>query len=495
MRRSFDGLALAVRERLDEDPESGALFVFINKRANRIKALWFDRNGYCILYKRVHRAVFLPPRSTEDERPIARVRRPGPARPKTKPTCASRLTVPTAPRSPGNLSRARSVTLGTAMRVSLLLLIAALASACSPGASPTNPRPPRTAPSAAPKTASPPSEFVAPPTESQAEPPTAPARATVALPSLPFDPQRLMPHADSVAFIDVQALRALGLQQTLRWMFTEVAMPDHARCLDRLIQGTHRVVMSTAQRARAIAVTQDQAPDAVIACFARSIPDAQAIAIRDRAGLHIDPEHILIELGGSLVVGNKAGLRGLVDHDPRSPSASGESFEPTADVRQLVARLSRGPGVVMSGAHRSQGEPVDSFGDITAEARLERGVLRLRMQIHSPRGADHKPTRGNAAHLEPPFERVRDDMLSYLTSHPVDQALAALLKQIQVEPGDNQIVLHLSVPRPKWTARQLESYAQRDFEHLEAYESEKASPHRRRFPPLRPPPPDRHAPN
>ncbi|MEQ9325326.1 MAG: IS66 family insertion sequence element accessory protein TnpB [Polyangiaceae bacterium] len=73
MRRSFDGLAVAVRERLDEDPESGAVFVFINKRANRIKALWFDRNGYCILYKRVHRAVFMPPRSSERDRPIARV--------------------------------------------------------------------------------------------------------------------------------------------------------------------------------------------------------------------------------------------------------------------------------------------------------------------------------------------------------------------------------------------------------------------------------------
>lgn len=73
MRRSFDGLAQAVRERFAEDPESGALFVFINKRANRIKALWFDRNGYAILYKRVHRAVFVPPRSTERDRPIARV--------------------------------------------------------------------------------------------------------------------------------------------------------------------------------------------------------------------------------------------------------------------------------------------------------------------------------------------------------------------------------------------------------------------------------------
>ena len=73
MRRSFDGLALAVQERLGEDPKNGSLFVFINKRANRLKALWFDRNGYCILYKRLHRAVFVPPRSTDEERPIARI--------------------------------------------------------------------------------------------------------------------------------------------------------------------------------------------------------------------------------------------------------------------------------------------------------------------------------------------------------------------------------------------------------------------------------------
>ena len=71
MRRSFDGLALAVRERLREDPQSGAVFVFVNKRANRIKIMWFDRNGYCILYKRVHQAAFKVPRSTESDRPVA----------------------------------------------------------------------------------------------------------------------------------------------------------------------------------------------------------------------------------------------------------------------------------------------------------------------------------------------------------------------------------------------------------------------------------------
>lgn len=66
MRRSFDGLALAAKEQLGEDPLSGALFCFVNKRKNRIKVLWFDRNGYCLLYKRLHQARFLLP----DERTI-----------------------------------------------------------------------------------------------------------------------------------------------------------------------------------------------------------------------------------------------------------------------------------------------------------------------------------------------------------------------------------------------------------------------------------------
>jgi len=46
------------KEHLGEDPQSGALFCFANKRGNRLKVLWFDRNGFCILYKRLHRARF-----------------------------------------------------------------------------------------------------------------------------------------------------------------------------------------------------------------------------------------------------------------------------------------------------------------------------------------------------------------------------------------------------------------------------------------------------
>jgi transposase len=45
MRRNFDGLALATRQLLGEDPQSGALFVFVNKRKNRAKVLWFGAPG------------------------------------------------------------------------------------------------------------------------------------------------------------------------------------------------------------------------------------------------------------------------------------------------------------------------------------------------------------------------------------------------------------------------------------------------------------------
>jgi transposase len=58
MRLGFDRLAYLVRSRVGDDPEGGSLFVFGNRAATRLKCLWFDTNGYCLLYKRLHRAVF-----------------------------------------------------------------------------------------------------------------------------------------------------------------------------------------------------------------------------------------------------------------------------------------------------------------------------------------------------------------------------------------------------------------------------------------------------
>lgn len=73
MRRSFDGLALATRQLLGEDPEGGALFVFVGKSKTRAKVLWFERNGYCLLYKRLHRAVFVVPAAKHDGRPSVQI--------------------------------------------------------------------------------------------------------------------------------------------------------------------------------------------------------------------------------------------------------------------------------------------------------------------------------------------------------------------------------------------------------------------------------------
>jgi len=58
MRKSFDGLAEVVRSFLGHDPLSGSLFVFRNRSAQRIKILWYDRDGLAIYYKRLERGTF-----------------------------------------------------------------------------------------------------------------------------------------------------------------------------------------------------------------------------------------------------------------------------------------------------------------------------------------------------------------------------------------------------------------------------------------------------
>jgi transposase len=59
MRLGFDRLAQVARERVGRDPvDGGALFVFGGRAASRLKVLWFDRNGLCLLYKRYHQAKF-----------------------------------------------------------------------------------------------------------------------------------------------------------------------------------------------------------------------------------------------------------------------------------------------------------------------------------------------------------------------------------------------------------------------------------------------------
>ncbi|MGH7893382.1 MAG: IS66 family insertion sequence element accessory protein TnpB [Candidatus Binatia bacterium] len=61
LRRGFDGLAATTRSVIHEDPLNGHLFVFLNRRRNRVKLLVWDRTGYLLLYKRLERGTFSLP--------------------------------------------------------------------------------------------------------------------------------------------------------------------------------------------------------------------------------------------------------------------------------------------------------------------------------------------------------------------------------------------------------------------------------------------------
>jgi transposase len=65
MRRSFDGLAEHVRAFLGHDPLSGSMFVFRNRLSQRVKILWWDRDGLAIYYKRLERGAFRFPAGDE----------------------------------------------------------------------------------------------------------------------------------------------------------------------------------------------------------------------------------------------------------------------------------------------------------------------------------------------------------------------------------------------------------------------------------------------
>ena len=68
MRKSFQGLlALVQRVFAEEDPYSGSLFVFVNRRSNYVKILVWDRTGFALYAKRLERGRFTFPSADESQ--------------------------------------------------------------------------------------------------------------------------------------------------------------------------------------------------------------------------------------------------------------------------------------------------------------------------------------------------------------------------------------------------------------------------------------------
>ena len=67
-RKGIDGLAAIVRSQFAEDPLSGAMYVFFTRRGDRVRVLYFDRDGYVLVTKRLEKGVYRVPWENADGR-------------------------------------------------------------------------------------------------------------------------------------------------------------------------------------------------------------------------------------------------------------------------------------------------------------------------------------------------------------------------------------------------------------------------------------------
>lgn len=68
MRKGFDGLQGIVAGVLEQDPLCGHLFLFVNRRRDKLKILYWDGDGLAIWYKRLEQGTFQMPRIADDRK-------------------------------------------------------------------------------------------------------------------------------------------------------------------------------------------------------------------------------------------------------------------------------------------------------------------------------------------------------------------------------------------------------------------------------------------
>ena len=72
LRKSIDGLMAIIRDTFEMDPYSNSLFLFCGRRCDRIKALHHEKDGFCLLYKRLDEGRYQWPRNATEAREITR---------------------------------------------------------------------------------------------------------------------------------------------------------------------------------------------------------------------------------------------------------------------------------------------------------------------------------------------------------------------------------------------------------------------------------------
>lgn len=70
MRKGFDGLMQVVAEHVRKNVLDGGLYVFFNRRRNRVKLLWWQEGGLCIWYQRLERGTFELPKVAADAKSV-----------------------------------------------------------------------------------------------------------------------------------------------------------------------------------------------------------------------------------------------------------------------------------------------------------------------------------------------------------------------------------------------------------------------------------------